>query len=329
MGCLDSRITDRWAAYNGDFLEVAPDLPDGVAGLSIYSPPFAYKKGGLYRYSSSERDLSNSRSYDDFFEHYAYFVREIHRLTMPGRSSLVHCMDIPSGNTGNDHLIDFPGDIIRLHEREGWVYCGRYHIWKEPLHVRNSTMAKGLTHQTIVEDSNKCSLASADYLLRFKRSGENTVPIRHPEGFEEYFGFKPIPEGLLRYKNFKGKQTENRYSHWIWRRYADAFWDDIRIGNVLEFEGAREPDDEKHVHPLQLDVIGRGVTLWSNPGEIVLTPCAGVGSEGFGAVQLKRRAIMVELKAAYFRQLLLNMEKVDEPRPTQAAISFEDDEVLA
>jgi DNA modification methylase len=325
MAVLASELTDRWAAYNGDCLEVMPELPAEVAGLSIYSPPFATKDGGLYHYSSSERDLSNSRNYQEFFDHYAYVVREIHRLTMPGRSSLVHCMDIPSGNTGNDWLIDFPGDIIRLHEREGWKYAGRYHVWKEPLGVRNRTMAKGLTHQTIVEDSNKCSLASADYLLRFKRSGENTVPITHPTGFLDYAGSRQIPADLLKYRDWKGKQTENRYSHWIWRRYADAFWDDIRIDNVVKYKDAREDDDEKHVHPLQLDVIERGVTLWSNPGEVVLSPFAGVGSEGVGAVKLGRKAILLELKASYYRQMLLNLAEVDVPRATQGEFAMEEE----
>lgn len=325
MAVLASTITDRWAAYNGDSLEVMPDLRPESVGLSIYSPPFAGMRGGLYRYSSSERDLSNSRSYDEFFEHYAYMVRDVHRLTMPGRSSLVHCMDVPSGNTGNDWLIDFPGDIIRLHEREGWKYAGRYHVWKEPLGVRNRTMAKGLTHQTIIEDSHKCSLASADYLLRFKRSGENTVPVEHPTGLLEYAGARQIPPDLFKYKGWTGKQTENRYSQWIWRRYADAFWDDIRINNVLPFAGGRDEDDEKHVHPLQLDVIERGITLWSNPGEVVLSPCAGVGSEIFGAVKLGRKAVGIELKSSYYRQLLLNMDNVDRPVEHQESMDFDDE----
>lgn len=301
---LDQEITDRYAAYNGDCLEVMPMLPDGSIHLSIYSPPFA----GLYHYTSSDRDLSNSRSYDEFMEHYGFVVQEIHRLTMPGRMTAVHCMDIPSGNTGkNDHLRDFPGDIIRLHESLGFRYVARYHVWKEPLAVRLRTMAKGLAHQTIVEDSSRCTVASADYLLVFRKDGENPVPITHPVGLTEYAGERPIPPELMKYRGWKGKQTENRFSHWVWRQYASAFWDDVRIDRVLPFRDARDDEDEKHVHPLQLDVIDRALVLWSNPGERVLTPFMGVGSEVYGAVQQGRVGIGIELKPAYYRQAIKNL----------------------
>ena len=186
-------------------------------------------------------------------------------------------MDVPSGNSGTDYLIDFPGDIIRLHEKEGWKYIARYAIWKEPLAVRNRTMAKNLAHKTIVEDSSRCSVASADYLLVFRRKGQNPEPIAHPGGLQSYAGEREIPAELLRYKNWKGNQIENRYSHWIWRQYASAFWDDIRLGRVLPFKQSRDEEDEKHVHPLQLDVIERVLALWTNPGETVLTPFMGVG----------------------------------------------------
>jgi len=301
-----SVVTDRYALYNGDCVEVMQDLPTGSIHLSVYSPPF----GGLYNYSSNERDLSNCASYDEFFDHYAFVVNELARLTMPGRMTAVHCMDIPSGNSGTDHLIDFPGDIIRLHERSGWRYVARYAIWKEPLAVRNRTMAKNLAHKTIVEDSSRCSNAAADYLLVFRRKGENPVPIAHPTGFHTYAGRRPIPENVLEYKGWTGKQTENRYSHWIWRQYASAFWDDIRLERVLPFRESREEEDEKHVHPLQLDVIERVVQLWSNPDDVVLTPFMGVGSEVFGAVEAGRRGIGVELKPSYFRQAVKNMEYV-------------------
>lgn len=158
---LDQTITDKFAIYNGDCMEVMADLPDNSVHLSVYSPPF----GGLYHYSSSERDLSNARNYDEFFTHYGYVVGELFRLTMPGRMTAVHCMDVPTGNSGIDALTDFPGDIIRLHQEHGFEYIARYHIWKEPLAVRNRTMAKNLAHKTIVDDSSRCSVASADYLL--------------------------------------------------------------------------------------------------------------------------------------------------------------------
>lgn len=307
---LDSTITDQYALYNGDCLAVMPAFPDGSIHLSVYSPPFA----GLYQYSSSERDLSNARDYDEFMEHYGFVVKELYRITMPGRMTAVHCMDIPRSNTGRgDALLDFSGDIIRLHEGIGWDYVARYAIWKEPLTVRNRTMMKALAHQTIVEDSSRCSNASADYLLVFRKRGENPVPIAHPMGLTDYAGERPMPAELLRYRNWQGKQIENRFSHWIWRQYASAFWDDIRLDRVLPFQAARDQDDEKHVHPLQLDVIDRTVVLWSNPGERVFTPFMGVGSEVYGAVCAGRIGIGVELKPSYYRQAVKNLERAEPP----------------
>jgi len=313
-------ITDDYAVYCGDSMEVLPTLPDGRVHLSVYSPPFA----GLYHYSSSERDLSNCDDYDQFFEHYGYIIRELERVTMPGRMTAVHCADVPSGNSGHDYLIDFSGDVIRAHEAAGWRYIARYAVWKEPLTVRNRTLAKSLAHKTIVDDSSLCSNAAADYLLVFRKRGDNPEPIAHPHGLTEYSGSRQMPAELLRYRNWQGKQTENRYSHWIWRQYASAFWDDVRLERVLPFRSARDEDDEKHVHPLQLDVIERIVTLWSNPGDTVLTPFAGVGSEVYGAVLNGRRGIGVELKPSYYRQMVANLATInrqDQPR------LFVDDEV--
>jgi DNA modification methylase len=300
---IDQTITDKYAIYNGDCIEVMKEMPDESIHLSVYSPPF----GGLYNYSSSDRDLSNSVSYDQFFEHYDYVVKELHRITLPGRMTAVHCMDVPSGNSGCDHLRDFPGDIIRQHQRMGFNFIARYAVWKEPLRVRNRTMQKNLAHKTIVDDSSRCSNASADYLLVFRRSGENQTPIDHPIGLLEYAGERKIPPELFQYRGWTGKQTENRYSHWIWRQYASAFWDDIRIDRVLPYKESREPDDEKHVHPLQLDVIDRCVTLWSNPDEKVFTPFMGIGSEVYGAVVAGRKGIGVELKESYYRQAVNNV----------------------
>lgn len=310
MAVIDQKITDSYAIYNGDCMEVMRALPTGKVHLSIYSPPF----GGLYHYSSSERDLSNCDSYEGFFEHYTFVVRELARITMPGRITCVHCMDVPRSNSGTDALIDFPGDIVRLHEREGWQYTGRRAIWKEPLAVRLRTMQKNLAHASLVADSADCGVASADYLLTFRRAGKNPVPIAHPVGMLEYAGERQMPAELLAYRGWTGKQTENRFSHWIWRQYASSIWDDVRMNRVLPFRDSREPDDEKHVHPLQLDVIDRCVQLFSNPGEIVFTPFMGVGSEVYSPVLLGRRGIGAELKTSYYRQAALNVEAAAQGR---------------
>lgn len=332
MAVEAQNITDQYALYLGDCCEVMPSLPDESVHISVYSPPF----GGLYHYSSSERDLSNAKDYEQFFDHYDFVIKEIARLTLPGRITAVHCMDVPSGNSGCDKLWDFPGDIIEYHtmcrspkckasefkRRKGFCghglfdYIARYDIWKEPLGVRNRTMAKNLAHKTIVDDSSKCSVAGADYLLVFRKKGENKIPISHPNGLMEYAGERQIPGELLRYKGHEGNQIENRYSHWIWRQYASAFWDDIRIGNVLPFKEARDDEDEKHIHPLQLDVIERCLVLWSNPGEVLLTPFAGVGSEVYCAVKHGRKGIGIELKKSYYNQAIKNVNELLTKKPT-------------
>lgn len=303
MAVIDQIITDNYAIYNGDCIEVMGEIPDKSIHLTVYSPPF----GGLYCYSSDDRDLSNAKDYSDFFDHYEFVVKEIQRITMPGRVSCVHCKDIPSGNSGIDYLVDFPGDIIRLHERLGFKYVARYSVWKEPFGVRQRTMAKGLAHKTVVSDSSRCSAADADYLLVFRNKGENPVPIEHPNGLTEYAGERQPPKELEPYRGWTGNQIENKFSHYVWRNYASAFWDDVRIGRVLPYQKSKDEDDEKHVHPLQLDVIDRAVTLWSNPGETVLTPFMGVGSEVYSPVCLGRKGIGVELKTSYFKQATRNM----------------------
>ena len=317
MAVKSQVLTDEYALFHGDCIEVMPDLPDESVHLSIYSPPF----GGLYHYSSSDRDLSNVRDYDEFFDMYAFVVEGVARLTMPGRLCGVHCTDVPTGNCGKDALVDFPGDIIRLHAKHGFRYVARYSVWKEPLAVRNRTMAKNLAHKTIVDDASRCSVASADYLLMFRKDGENPIPIAHPVGLTEYAGERTPPADILKYRGWTGNQIENRYSHWIWRQYASAFWDDVRIGRVLPYKESRDEEDEKHVHPLQLDVIDRAVNLWSNPGESVFTPFMGVGSEVYSAVVLGRKGVGVELKESYYNQAVKNVAAaLDDQRVEQPEI---------
>lgn len=319
MAIIDQKITKDYAIYNGDCVEVMSDLPTGSIHLSVYSPPFA----GLYHYSSDERDISNCYDYDQFYKHYGYVVKELHRITMSGRITAVHCTDIPLSNSGRDALYDLPGGIIRLHEDLGWHFIARHTIWKEPLWVRNRTMTKNLAHKTIVDDATNAGVASADYMLIFRRSGDNPIPVANPTGLEYYAGESPLPEDCLQYKGWKGKQTENKYSHNIWRRYASSIWDDIRMNRVLQFQDSKDQDDEKHVHPLQLDVIDRIVTLRSNKGENVFTPFMGVGSEVYSAVSNDRKGIGAELKPSYFKQAVINLESINKPDDNQAAL-FED-----
>ena len=321
MKAKDQIITADYAIYNSDCMEVLPSLPDESIDLSVYSPPFA----GLYNYSSSERDFSNCESKEQFLEQYEYLIEQIARVTKPGRITAVHCTDVFDNAC---RLWDFPHEIIRLHEKHGFQYRNRITIWKEPLKVRMRTMVKSLMHKLIVEDSTQCFTAMPDYMIILTKKGDNRVPVTHPEGLKRYFGATPILPNILQAWN-NANETEftadelweylknnfhdhedpksNKLSHYIWQRYASSVWDDIRIDNVLPFRDSKEEDDEKHVHPLQLDVIDRIVELYSNPGETVLTPFMGVGSEVYSPVSLGRKAIGVELKDSYFKQAKINL----------------------
>jgi DNA modification methylase len=311
MAVNEQLITDRFAIYNGDSAEVLQSLKSESVGMVIYSPPFATENGGcLYNYSSSVRDLSNARTYQEFFEHYEFIVSELFRLLMPGRIAAVHCMDVPKQGANICGYTDFPGDIIRLHEKIGFEYLPRICIWKEPLAVRNRTMSKALAHRQICEDSTLTNVAAADYLIPFRKRGVNPQPVTHARGILEYAGERQVPKELSKYKGWKGNQIENKWSHWIWRNYASCFWDDIRLDRVLPYEESKEDGDERHQHPLQLDVIERAVELWSNSDDIVLTPFMGVGSEVYQPVSMGRRGIGIELKPTYYRQARKNIESI-------------------
>jgi DNA modification methylase len=323
MSVIQQTITDNYALYNGDSAEALRSLPDKSVHMWIYSPPFAVKTGGcLYNYSSSDRDLSNARTYDEFFEHYSFIVGHTARTLLPGRISAVHCTDIPNAGANIAGYTDFPGDIIRLHQEHGFEMLPRICIWKEPLAVRNRTMAKALTHRQIVEDSTRTNMACGDYLIPFRKRGENPVPVTHERGLMDYAGERNMPAELKPLRGMKGNQIKNRYSHWIWRQYASCFWDDIRLERTLPYKEGRDSDDERHMHPLQLDVIERACELWTNPGEIVGTPFMGVGSEVYGAVSLGRRGVGCELKESYYNQAVKNLASVNVTQAEDAPTLF-------
>jgi DNA modification methylase len=315
-------VTDKYAIYNGDCMEVVTTLENESIDLSIYSPPFA----DLYIYSNSEKDFSNCESKEQFLQQYEFLVKEMSRVTKKGRINSVHVTDV---HTNTCRLWDFPSEVIKVHEKYGFEYRNRITIWKEPLKVRMRTMVQSLMHKFIVEDSTKCFTAMPDYVLVFTKKGDNEVPVTHPFGINHYAGETPILPNILRaWNNANGtnlneeqlwehlnkiNEDENitKLNHYIWQRYASSVWDDIRIDNVLPFRDSKEEDDEKHVHPLQLDVIDRLVELYSNPNEVVFTPFMGVGSEVFSSVSMGRKAIGIELKDSYFKQATLNLKEAE------------------
>jgi len=326
-------ITKNYAIYNDDCMNVITEMDDNSIDLSVYSPPFA----GLYKYSSSENDFSNNATKEGFLQQYEFLITEMARITKPGRINAIHCQDIVE-SVVTHNLYDLPHEIIKLHEKHGFIYRNRITIWKEPLKVRMRTMVKSLMHKMIVEDSTQCFTAIPDYVLIFVKKGENKIPVTHEHGLKKYHGETPILPNILRAfnnqheTNFneselweylnkeyydKSDPKSNKLSHYIWQRYASSVWDDIRIDEVLPFKDSKDPDDEKHVHPLQLDVINRIIELYSNPGEIVFTPFMGVGSEVYGAIVNGRKGIGVELKESYFKQSILNLKD---------AKSYEEDE---
>jgi DNA modification methylase len=328
---------ENYSIYNGDCVEVVSGIDDKTIDFSVYSPPFA----GLYEYSSDPHDMSNCESKEDFLIQYEFLIKEISRITKPGRLTAVHCQDVLTNVTKN-FLWDFPHEIIRIHEKYGFHFCNRITVWKEPLKVRLRTMVRSLMHKLIVEDSTECFTAQPDYVLVFKKAGENKIPVTHEQGLNvyPYFGANPLmPETyrslkgmpvkldsigtnlddydnvwrdiLKKYKDFKGDHKLNKASHIMWRRYASSVWDDIRNEEVLPFRDSKEEDDEKHVHALQLDVIDRLVVLYTNPGEVVLTPFMGVGSEVYSPVSLGRKAIGIELKDSYYKQATINLKHAE------------------
>ena len=271
--CDNHLSGESWIAYNGDCVEVVSQLPDSSIDFSIYSPPFM----SLFVYSDSERDMGNNASDEEFFAHYEFLIAEKFRVTRPGRLSAVHCTDLPrtKWRDGVVGLKDFPGRIIAAHEKAGWVYHGRVTIWRCPVVEMTRTKALGLLYKQLKKDSARSRPGLADYLLIFRKDGENERPVSHEA--EEF----PVEQ---------------------WQEWASPVWMTVRQTRTLNVAMAREEKDERHLCPLQLDVIERALVLWSNPGDVVLSPFMGIGSEGVEALKRKRRFVGVELKDSYFRQ---------------------------
>ena len=303
--------------YNGDCVEVLKGITDNSIHYSIFSPPFA----SLYTYSNSDRDMGNSASDNEFYEHFKFLISELYRVTMPGRLLSFHCMDLPmmKSRDGVIGLKDFPGELIRMFTEAGFIYHSKVTIWKDPLVEATRTKALGLLHKQICKDSSMCRQGLPDYLVTMRKPGENPELIAHPEGFESYIG-DDEPEGARierpqpDVEKYEKKEKYNDvpvYSHQVWRKYASPVWMDIRQSNTLNGKSAREEQDERHICPLQLDVIARGINLWSNENDIVLDPFAGIGSSNYVALKMGRRTIGVELKENYYNLALENVEKAD------------------
>lgn len=269
---------DGYTLHNADCIDLAREIESDSVGFTIYSPPFA----SLFTYSNSDRDMGNSKSYDDFSQHFSYLIDEMYRITMPGRLMAVHCMQLTTSKT-NDGFIgirDFRGDLIRMFQSKNWIYHSEVCIWKDPVVAMQRTKALGLLHKTIKKDSSMSRQGLADYLIVLRKPGTNIVPISHtPEQF-------PVD---------------------MWQRYASPVWFDINQTRTLNYREARHEDDVKHICPLQLDVIERALELWSAPDDLVFSPFLGVGSEGYCSVKMGRRFIGSELKPSYFDQAVKNM----------------------
>lgn len=294
MKVYDQVITADYALYHGDSIEVIQGIPTESIGFSMFSPPFAE----LYTYSDSEQDMGNAKDYDEFFQHFDFLISELFRVMMTGRSISIHCIDIPKMKErhGFIGLQDFPGDIIRAFQRHGFIYHSRVIIWKNPLIEATRTKALGLMHKQLCKDSAISRQGLPDYVVTMRKPGENKQPIKHGEGFQDFIGEnEPTERGI-------------KYQHEVWRRYASPVWMDINQSDTLNFREARDEKDEKHICPLQLDVIERCMVLWSNPSDTFLTPFGGIGSEAYIAIKTGRKPVAIELKKSYYDQMKKNAE---------------------
>lgn len=292
---LNQEQGENWIMYNGDSVDIIKGIPDNSIHYSIFSPPFA----SLYTYSNSERDMGNCKNGDDFFINFTFLITELFRVIMPGRLLSFHCMDIPAMKERDGYigLKDFPGDLIRLFQKAGFIYHSRVAIWKDPLIEATRTKALGLMHKQIQKDSSRCRQGLPDYLITMMKPGINEEPIAHEKGFTSFIG-ENEPEG-------------GTFSHNVWRRYASPVWMDINQSNTLNKMSAREEKDERHICPLQLDVIARAIELWSNPNDVILDPFAGIASTLYQALSMGRRGVGIELKESYYTQAVLNCKVAD------------------
>lgn len=279
MNVLNQKIHDRYAMYQGDCVETVQGLPDNSVHYSVFSPPFA----SLYTYSNSDRDMGNSRDNDEFQQHFLFLITQLYRVLMPGRLVSVHCMNLPAmkSRDGFIGVKDFRGDIIRAFTESGFIFHSEVTVWKNPVTEMQRTKALGLLHKQIRKDSAMSRQGLPDYIVTFRKPGDNPEPIPH---------------------------THETFPVDVWQRYASPVWMDIRQSNTLQRKSARDEKDEKHICPLQLDVIERCIDLWTNPNDIVLDPFAGIGSVPYQAVIMGRRGLGVELKDSYFVQAINNME---------------------
>lgn len=292
---VDQVVTDKFAIYNADCVEVVRGLPSDSIHYTIFSPPFA----SLYTYSSSPRDMGNCADGEAFADHFAFLVPELLRVTKPGRLLSFHCMLLPASKTrdGAIGLKDFRGDLIRMFVAAGWIFHSEVVIWKDPVTAMQRTKALGLLHKQILKDSCMSRQGIPDYLITMRKPGVNDEPVSG--GFDHYAGDDPAYARL--------PDDATRRSIDIWQRYASPVWMDINPSNTLQKESAREEKDERHICPLQLDVIHRALDLWTNEGDTVLSPFAGIGSEGYEALRMGRKFIGVELKGSYYSQAVRNL----------------------
>jgi len=305
--------TENYTLYLGDCVEGTKKIADNSIHLSIFSPPFA----SLYTYSDSSRDMGNSKNYNEFWIHFGFLVKELQRVLIPGRLVSFHCMNL-SRTINSDGFIgirDFRGDLIRIFEKEGFIYHSEVCIWKDPLVQATRTKALTLAHKQISKDASRCSMGLPDYVVTMRKPGENPEPVAKGRGFERYIGEMDEPKDLK-----EDNPRTNKYSHKVWQRYASPVWFDINQTNTLNTKLARDKRDERHICPLQLDVIERIIELWSNPGDMIFSPFMGIGSEGYQSLLMERKFIGIELKKSYFNEAIRNIKYADEYSRSQTNI---------